>query len=344
MKVAFVGKGGSGKTTLASLLSRHLAAQGAPVLAIDADINQHLAVALGLGHAEAARLPALGERQHAIKEWLRGSNPRIASAEVMVKTTPPGRGSRLLRLDEPNPIFDELERAVGGVRLLVTGGFDEADLGVACYHSKTGAVELLLGHLVDGPGEYVVVDMTAGADCFASGLFAKFDITLLVCEPTLKGVAVHRQFKGYAADHRVDLRVVGNRVHDAEEVGFLRREVGDDLLVCAPQSAAVRAMERGAVLPLESLEPEMAGALEEMRRAIDATTQDWESFQRDAVALHVRNALSWANTQVGTDLTLQVDPDFTLPPPRGAGGGTGTETPPAGEQSAPRKELPCPSM
>ena len=40
---------------------------------------------------------------------------------------------------------------------------------MACYHSKVGAVELLLNHLVDGPGEYVVVDMTAGADSFASG-------------------------------------------------------------------------------------------------------------------------------------------------------------------------------
>jgi CO dehydrogenase maturation factor len=335
MRIAFVGKGGSGKTTLASLLSRQLAASGAPVLAIDADINQHLAVALGLSHAEAAGLPALGGRQRDLKEWLRGTNPRIPSADVMVKTTPPGRGSRLLRLDEPNPILDELARAVGGVRLLVTGGFDEADLGVACYHSKTGAVELLLGHLVDGPGEYVVVDMTAGADCFASGLFTRFDLTLLVCEPTLKGVAVHRQFREYARDHRLTLRVVGNKVYGAEEAAFLRREVGDDLLLCVPQSAAVRAMERGAVLPLESLEPDTVGALEGMRRAVDATSRNWDRLQRDAVTFHVRNALSWANLQVGTDLTLQIDPEFTMPP-ASRDGEARTETPP--------EELPCPSM
>ena len=47
MKVAFAGKGGSGKTTLSSLFIRHLAARGLPVVAIDADINQHLADALG---------------------------------------------------------------------------------------------------------------------------------------------------------------------------------------------------------------------------------------------------------------------------------------------------------
>src|SRR5690606_41203854 len=83
----------------------------------------------------------------------------------------------------------------GGVRFLVTGEFDEADIGVSCYHSKTGAVELYLNHLVDGPGEYIVVDMTAGADAFASGLFTRFDLTVLVSEPTRRGVAVYRDRK-----------------------------------------------------------------------------------------------------------------------------------------------------
>ncbi len=100
MKIAFVGKGGSGKTTLSSLFAGHLVASGSPVLAIDADINQHLATALGATQAQAAQLPALGAHLPLIKEYLRGSNPRISSAAAMVKTTPPGTGSRLLQVVE----------------------------------------------------------------------------------------------------------------------------------------------------------------------------------------------------------------------------------------------------
>src|ERR1044072_9270422 len=103
MKIAFVGKGGSGKTTLSSLFIRHLAATGAPVVAVDADINQHLGPALGLDEAEAA-------------------------AE-MIKTTPPGEGSRLLRVREDNPVYEACARPVeldgDVVRLMVPGPFTD---------------------------------------------------------------------------------------------------------------------------------------------------------------------------------------------------------------------------
>src|SRR5687767_10047851 len=253
MKIAFVGKGGSGKTTLASLMVAHLVAEGHPVLAFDADINQHLAVALGATEAEAAALPTLGAHLPDIKAYLRGTNPRITSAAAMIKTTPPGAGSRLVDVTGDNPVYDACAREVGGARLMVTGPFEEDDLGVACYHSKVGAVELLLNHLVDGPGEYVVVDMTAGADSFASGLFTRFDLTFVVCEPTLRSVGVYRQYVGYARDFGVRVHVVGNKVDDESDVDFLREHVGQDLLTWVGRSGFVKGMERGA--PAGMLEP-----------------------------------------------------------------------------------------
>jgi CO dehydrogenase maturation factor len=318
MKIAFVGKGGSGKTTLSSLFIRHLAALGAPVIAVDADINQHLGPALGLDDDQAAELPAMGARLPLIKDYLRGSNPRIASADTMIKTTPPGEGSRLLRVRENNPVYDACARPVeldgGAVRLMVTGPFTEADLGVSCYHSKTGAVELCLNHLVDGRDEYVVVDMTAGSDSFASGMFTRFDMTFLVAEPTRKGVSVYRQYKEYARDFGITLKVVGNKVQGQDDLDFLRAQVGDDLLVAVGHSDWVRAMEKGHPPRFDLLEEPNAAALRTLRSAADAAYagRDWERYTRQMIHFHLKNAQSWGNAKTGADLAAQVDPAFVL--------------------------------
>lgn len=49
MKIAIVGKGGSGKTTSAAILARTFARSGRPVVALDCDTNPNLGIALGLG-------------------------------------------------------------------------------------------------------------------------------------------------------------------------------------------------------------------------------------------------------------------------------------------------------
>ncbi|PNG98424.1 ATP-binding protein [Streptomyces malaysiensis] len=318
MKIAFVGKGGSGKTTLSSLFIRHLAATHAPVVAVDADINQHLGVALGLDEAEAAALPAMGAHLPLIKDYLRGTNPRIASTETMIKTTPPGEGSRLLRLGEDNPVYRACARDLplgdGSVRLMATGPFTESDLGVACYHSKVGAIELCLNHLVDGRDEFIVVDMTAGSDSFASGLFTRFDMTFLVAEPTRKGVSVYRQYKEYTRDFDVALRVVGNKVQGLDDLDFLRAEVGDDLLVAFGHSDWVRSMEKGRAPGFEELEETNRGALRTLHDAVDASYErrDWQRYTRQMVHFHLKNAQSWGNAKTGADLAAQVDPSFAL--------------------------------
>ncbi|WP_062644130.1 ATP-binding protein [Streptomyces maremycinicus] len=313
MRVAFVGKGGSGKTTLSALFARQLARSGAPVLAVDGDINQHLAEALDPAAGPAPfTAPPLAAHLGDIKDLLRGSNPRVTSREAMVKTTPPGRGSRLLRLLGNDALHTRHVQRVGGVPLMVTGEFDESDLGVACYHSKLGAVELYLSHLVDGPGEYLVMDMTAGADAFASGLFTRFDMTFLVAEPTRKGVSVYRQYRDHAREFGIPLAVVGNKVTGEDDLLFLKEEVGDDLLTHLVVSPWVRSAERGA--PRGELEDVNRHALDLLRETVDAREKNWPLLHRHAVEFHLRNARAWADAATGQDLAAQVDPEFVPGP------------------------------
>lgn len=52
--VAFAGKGGVGKTTLAGTFARLIARQGRRVVAVDADLNPNLGISLGVDPARAA--------------------------------------------------------------------------------------------------------------------------------------------------------------------------------------------------------------------------------------------------------------------------------------------------
>lgn len=59
MKVAFSGKGGAGKTTIAATLARVWAQQGKQVYAIDGDPNPNLGVALGISRDVLAAAPTV---------------------------------------------------------------------------------------------------------------------------------------------------------------------------------------------------------------------------------------------------------------------------------------------
>ena len=64
MRIAFIGKGGSGKSTIAGTVARLLARGGHPVLALDVDTMPGLAFSVGLGRIADAGMPEeLGERR-----------------------------------------------------------------------------------------------------------------------------------------------------------------------------------------------------------------------------------------------------------------------------------------
>lgn len=74
MKLAVVGKGGSGKTTTSAIVSRALARRGMAVVALDCDSNPNLGISLGIGEEKTEWLTGMrqaldaGETEHA-QEW-----------------------------------------------------------------------------------------------------------------------------------------------------------------------------------------------------------------------------------------------------------------------------------
>ncbi len=78
MKVAVVGKGGSGKTTTSAILARTFARSGRATLALDCDSNPNLGISLGLGEVATERLVSVRDAVDA------GEQPHASSADDLV--------------------------------------------------------------------------------------------------------------------------------------------------------------------------------------------------------------------------------------------------------------------
>lgn len=77
MKIAVVGKGGSGKTTTAAIVARSLARSGSPVIALDCDSNPNLGLSLGLGEDVTERVVGVREALDAGEVEHAGTNDEL---------------------------------------------------------------------------------------------------------------------------------------------------------------------------------------------------------------------------------------------------------------------------
>lgn len=105
MKIAVTGKGGVGKTTLASTLARLYADEGRPVLAADVDPDANLGLALGLTEDEVNSIVPVSKMKELAKE-------RTAANEsnTFYKLNP-----------HVSDLPDKLSKDCNGVKLLFMG-------------------------------------------------------------------------------------------------------------------------------------------------------------------------------------------------------------------------------
>lgn len=115
MKIAISGKGGVGKTLLASMLSKIFAESGYSVIVIDADPDANLAATLGFPRAE--EIIPISEMKELIEERT-GAKP--GQAAPYFKLNP--------RVDD---IPDKYAHKLNGIRLMRMGRIKKG--GAGCY-------------------------------------------------------------------------------------------------------------------------------------------------------------------------------------------------------------------
>lgn len=196
MKIATVGKGGSGKTTLAGTLARILASDGKRLLAIDGDPNPNLALTLGLTREQADRIVSIPPDIMEVRE--------IEGQRRLAMTLP--RDEVLSRYAAAAP---------DGISLIVMGKPPDGSAGSGCMCASHRAVRGLIQEL-SAFGDHTVTDMEAGLEHLKRGTARNVDVMLIVAEPYYRSLeAAVRTFRLAQELEIPHVYVVANKVKDA---------------------------------------------------------------------------------------------------------------------------------
>ena len=204
MKLAIVGKGGVGKTTMAAGIARVVAGRGASVIAVDADADGNLADALGVPPGDAPR-------------------PVSTLKDVIMERTGAQEGAYggYFKL---NPYVDDIPDEYSvlheGVRLLVLGTVQP---GGGCLCPESTFLRALMTHLVFRPGDTVILDMEAGLEHLGRASAQSVDAMVAVVEPGMRSVRTARDVARMATALGIPrVFAVCNRVRDSAEESALR--------------------------------------------------------------------------------------------------------------------------
>lgn len=175
MKIAFAGKGGVGKTSIAAWTGDYLARQGKNVWLIDADTALSLGEASGLDGASLPRPLILREdlvRERIHRDGFLDLNPDVADLpeELAVEL----------------PVPENSSVGYGSKKLIVMGGVTNAGGGCAC--AANALLKAMLAHLVMDRGDWVIVDLEAGVEHLGRGTVAHVDGLVVVSEPSKRSL------------------------------------------------------------------------------------------------------------------------------------------------------------
>lgn len=311
MKIAFVGKGGSGKSTLTALFIRYLQSKGLNLIAIDADLNMNLAGLLGV-HSPRETFLSAPDVAASIRTHLKGSNNRISDIKKFLPTTPPGAGSNLIT-QHNDPVIESCsvkldERS----RLLTVGTYEGSDIGQTCYHSHLFVAENLISHMQCREFD-LVCDMVAGTDAFAYSMYLQFDCIVLLTEPTPESVEVSRLYLSLARSAGIEsiVQLVANKIEDDSDLYFVTERIGIPALGCIrfiPELKKLRQSDQA--ITLEHLNSELLGLMSLIyRQAINPPISPRQRYFMMHKLHEQLNNKEWVRLGYG-DVMNQIDREF----------------------------------
>lgn len=224
MKLAIVGKGGSGKSTVTVLLAKEFAKLGKKVLVVDCDESNyglHLQLGMELPMSLTDYMGGKGK----IMEYLAGGPQNM-----------PMLFAGGLKIDDiPEGFYSEKD----GIKLMTPGKIQQANEACACAFSVI--VSQFMAVLTMRENEVMILDMEAGTEHFGRGTDNMLDAILMVVDPSFESLRLSTKIAQMAQSIGKPMYFILNKVtSDNEEI--MRKELSTNGTVLAelPMDPAIQ--------------------------------------------------------------------------------------------------------
>jgi CO dehydrogenase maturation factor len=196
MKISVCGKGGSGKSTIVSLLAKAARQRELSVVVVDSDeSNSNLFRMLGFDHAPAPLLEMVGGKA--------SLKTKMKSSDVLSQT----------QLSVDDLPIDHLQRK-DHLSLVSIGKILQSLEGCACPMGVLSREFLKKLWLPEKA--IAIIDMEAGLEHFGRGIDQFIDKVLLVVEPSYESMVMASKIRDLAAGIQKEVAVVLNKMPSAQ--------------------------------------------------------------------------------------------------------------------------------
>ncbi len=253
-KVIVAGRGGCGKSTVATLLAKVLGEKGR-VLVVDTDESN-----LGLGN-----MLGIEQKSMSLMNCLGGKS--VVREKLLASMKDEGEKMNLfaddLNLDNlPKECYDRNEN----ISYLRIGKIERSMEGCACPMGSVA--RSFLKELDVSDDEWVIVDTEAGVEHFGRGLLEGADVILMVVDPTHESILLAERAKKLAREVNKRYLVVLNKVDENSRV-FLEKglaEKGIEVIGALGNSPDIlKANLYGKQLLVDNVKEEIEGLIDKIK-------------------------------------------------------------------------------
>jgi CO dehydrogenase nickel-insertion accessory protein CooC1 len=227
MIIGFLGKGGSGKSTLSTKVVQYLNKnKDNTILAIDADYNMDLLHNLEAGDD----LNFLGDDAKFLMKKALGVDEKALYIDIVLDENNANKFS----ISNPDEFTKKYSKKIKeNLYIMAVGPHSENVLNdKMCSHGLGALLKAYLPLLDIKQNEYIIVDEKAGVDSVGTGTPSGFNMSIIVVEATVYGVKAAKQISGLLENHyHLPYAYIINKVKSDTDVDMIKKELDEKYII-----------------------------------------------------------------------------------------------------------------